>query len=79
MTKHYIGMSGLNGYLPQFTTVGPTRTSVADTLASVHERGKNWRAQLVRDWYMELRPEDGAEYAEIVECDCSDPTIHEDN
>ena len=79
MAKHYIGMSGIHGCMAQFTTVGPTRSQVAETLASVHERGKNWQASLVRNWYAELRQEDGAEYAEIVECDCSDPTIHEDN
>ena len=78
MAKHYIGMSGLNGYLPQFITVGPTRTAVAEALASLHERGKNWQASLVRNWYAELRQQDGAEYAEIVECACDTPTDHEE-
>lgn len=76
---HYIGMAGLSGYLPQCTVTGPTRTSVAEQLAFIHERGQNWTKALIRDWYADLRlPIDGNEYAEIVECNCETPEIHED-
>lgn len=69
--RHYIGHAGLSGYMPNYTTVGETRGSVADDLGSLHELSQRKIKQLRRDWYISLDIyEHGNEYAEIVECDC---------
>lgn len=71
MSKHFVGMAGLHGYLPSYLTVGETRTSVAEDLAQIHELSDYKMRQLRKDWYLELDlNKDGNEYCEISECDC---------
>lgn len=79
--KHYIGMAGLHGYMPNYYTVGETRGSVADDLGQLHELSERAIKQLRKDWYLELRLHDhGNEYCEIVECDCGGSVeSHEDD
>jgi hypothetical protein len=77
--KHYIGMAGISGCLPSTCDVYETRTAAARELATIHDRGKNWAKRLARDRYADLRPEEGNEYAEIVECDCDTPEVHSDS
>ena len=77
---HYIAMSGIHGCLPQYCAACDTIRDAVDSLASLHELGKNRQRELRRDLYLELNPNrDGAEYAEIVECDCDDPDCHNDD
>ena len=40
-TTHYIGMAGLHGYLPATCDVYDSVKSAAESLASIHELGKN--------------------------------------
>lgn len=69
--KHYIGMAGLCGYMPNYTTVGATRGEVAEDLGQLHELSGRAIAKLRRDCYLDLDLHShGNEYAEIVVCDC---------
>jgi hypothetical protein len=77
MTKHYIAMAGLHGFLPQTCEVFDTARDAADFLADVHELGKNRRAKLQSQKYLELNlKRDGNEYAEIKLCECDNPDSH---
>lgn len=80
MSKHWIGMAGLHGCLPQTCGVYDSAEDAADSLADLHELGKRRRAELRRDLYIELNiHRDGNEYAEITECECNDPACHSDS
>jgi hypothetical protein len=81
MTKtHYIGMAGIHGCLPQTCEVYATAREACDSLADLHDLGKNRRAALCRDLYLELNmSRDGNEYCEVTSCDCNDPTCHSDS
>ena len=75
--KHYIGMAGLHGYLPSDCASYEDYESAVDSLASLHELGKNRERELKKHGYLELNlHRDGNEYCEIVECDCTDPDEH---
>jgi len=77
---HYIAMAGLHGYMPNMCESHETYEGAVDSLASLHDLGKNRRAELKRNGYIELNlHRDGNEYAEITECDCGDPESHNDN
>ena len=78
--KHFIGMAGLHGCLPQTCDVYDSIRDAADSLASIHDLGKRRTAMLRRDLYLELNlHRDGNEYAEIEECNCGDPSRHSDS
>jgi hypothetical protein len=84
--KHFIGMAGLHGYLPQTCDVYDSVRDAADSLAAIHELGKRRTRKLAHDRYIELNLHDsplnqgdGNEYAEIVECDCGTPEVHSDS
>jgi hypothetical protein len=71
MAKHFIGMAGLAGYLPNFAEAYETREDATWSLLSIHEldekspKGRD----LVADGYVSLDiHEDGNEYAEVIEC-----------
>ena len=78
MATHYIGMSGIHGCLPNFRTDACEFASeAAASLADLHELGRNRARTLTRHRYLEMNlRRDGAEYAEIVECDCDHPKDH---
>ena len=77
---HYIAMSGDHGYLPDHCEVYCCLESAVDDLASLFELGRNRRAELKRNMYLELNSNrDGAEYCEIEECDCDDMSVHSDS
>jgi len=77
--KHYIGMAGLHGCLPNYCGVYDCVSDAADGLADIHELGKNRRKALYQNGYLELNlRRDGNEYCEIVDCDCDTPEIHQD-
>lgn len=76
---HYIAMSGLHGYLPQFCTSCTTRKDAVDTLSDLHEMSHSQQKDLRRTGSVELKPYQGAEYANITECSCGDPERHCDD
>lgn len=75
---HYIGMSGLHGYLPNYTCLTDTVRAAVDDLDSLHELTKAQRASLRKYHSVELTQEQGAEYAEIHTCTCGTPEVHEE-
>ena len=80
MKKHWIGMAGIHGYLPATCDVYESPKQAADSLADLHDLGKRRRAELRRDFYIELNiHRDGNEYAEITECNCDNPNEHSDS
>lgn len=76
--KHFIGLAGQRGCLPNYCDVFVNKTSAAQALAELHECGQDFAKCLSRDGTAALRPEDGNEYCEIQECSCSEPWIHQD-
>jgi len=77
--RHYIVMAGLHGCLPATCDVCETAKQAAESLAFTHELSRSKTRRLQRDYYLELNLEkDGNEYAEITECDCTDPSTHMD-
>lgn len=78
--KHYIGMAGLHGCMPNTSGSYETYNDAVESLADLHELGKNRRMELKKNGYIELNiHKDGNEYAEVVECDCDNPEDHDDN
>jgi hypothetical protein len=76
-TTHYHAMSGSHGCMPDNNEVHATADSALDSLCSLFELSRRRRAELKRNWSIDLKPGDGAEYAEITECDepdCMDET-----
>jgi len=77
--KHYIGMGGMHGYMPNFCDVYSTYKNCIEGIACIQDLGKNRKARLKRDGCLELNlRRDGNEYVEIQECDCNEPWIHQD-
>lgn len=76
MAKHWIGMAGLHGCMPNYTASYETKRAAAEGLAAMHDR--SIVTALMRDDSVELNLErDGNEYAEIVECSCDRPEDHD--
>ncbi len=74
---HYIAMAGLHGCLPNCCEVYEDYESAVDSMASLHELGKNRKRELKRNGYLELNiHRDGNEYVEIETCDCGNPEEH---
>ena len=77
--KHYIGMAGLRGCLPNYCVTHDTHDDAVMDLADTHELGRDRTRRLKRDSFLLLNlHRDGNEYCEITECDCDDPGIHND-
>jgi hypothetical protein len=71
--SHYHAVSGDHGCMPDHNSYCLTVTDAVDDLASLFNLGKRRRAELKRNWSLELNSHrDGAEYCEINECgeDC---------
>lgn len=76
MAKHWIGMAGLHGYMPNSCTAYKTKRAAAEGLAAIHER--RIVKPLMRHGSVELDlKRDGNEYAEIVACSCPRPEDHD--
>ena len=74
---HFIGMAGLHGCMPNYGASFDTYEDAVESLASLHELGKNRTRELKRHGYLELNlKRDGNAYCEIVECNCSEPDSH---
>lgn len=75
---HFIVMAGLRGYMPNYCDVCPTLDSAVESLAGLHELGRDRKRKLKRQRFLKMRPQDGNEYCEIEECSCSEPWVHQD-
>lgn len=83
MGPHFIAMSGLHGCLPDNCATYDSRADAAQSLIDLFELNPARKADYdiefsIRDaGYAELRAEHGAQYCEIVECNCDHPENHE--
>ena len=76
MAKHWIGMAGLRGFMPNLCGAYETKRGAAEALADTHER--RIKTALIRHGFVELDlKRDGNEYAEIVACSCDRPQDHD--
>ena len=77
--KHYIGLGGDHGFLPDYSTGAcDTLKAAVDSLSEVYEFGERRRRALRRDRTLELGKSFGAEYCEIQDCSCDTPEVHGD-
>ena len=83
MSKHYIAMSGSAGCLPDYCEVYPGTKEGLDGavegLATLHELNRTQRAILRSGFFLRLKSGTGADYAQIEQCNCSDPQIHSEH
>lgn len=91
--KHFIGMAGLHGYIPNYCDVYATFDDAVEGLCQIHDLGprSRFRRELKKFGYVELRLHSkqinggfwveghGNEYAEIIECECAEPWVHSDD
>lgn len=76
--SHYVGMAGLHGCLPQCCDAYDTYQDAVESMAQIHNLGKNRKRELKKYGYLELNiRRDGNEYIEIqrhlgCSCDCQD-------
>lgn len=79
VNKHYVGMAGLMGCLPQVCNSYDSLIDAAEGLADIHELGRDRKRILKRDMFLSLNlKRDGNEYCEITDCFCSNPEVHDD-
>lgn len=78
LLKHYTYGSGEHGCLydngPHLAWL---RKDAVNALTDTFELGRTRKARLNRNGYLRLSRRDGAEYCEIVECDCCSPEDHD--
>lgn len=75
--RHWIAGSGMYGCLYDCCTTHTSVSEAADELVERLELGRGKRALLREAQYADLPATTGADYCEIVECDCADVTQHE--
>jgi hypothetical protein len=71
-------MSGLHGCLPQFCSSSPTVSEALTVLTELHGLSTRQRRELSRTGLVSLRQDQGAEYAQVELCTCSEPSLHDD-
>jgi hypothetical protein len=76
--KHYVVMSGIRGCTPQACEVYATVSEAVEAMAELHELGPDQVDELARTYCVDLTPDQGAEYAEVVPCACVTPWVHSD-
>ena len=67
--KHYIAGSGSHGCLYDNCEVYQSHKDAVNSLADTFELGRTRKTKLRKESYLELGPNDGADYCEITECD----------
>lgn len=80
MTRHFIAMSGTYGCIPDNIHVFEKRLDAVKYIIDIFElpRYGSKAEDLRKTGYVELGHDFGADYAEIEECNCSHPEIHDD-
>ncbi len=78
-TRHWVGMAGMCGCLPNYCGVFDSKRDAARTLAEMHDEARGVYRRLMRHDYAALDVRrDGNEYAEVSMCACDAPSVHED-
>jgi len=76
---HYIGMSGLRGCLPDQCASYDTIKDAAESISQLFDLGRGDVRRLVNTGWLDLDiHKGGAEYAEIIGCECAHPEDHND-
>lgn len=73
---HYVGMNGTSGCIPDSFRAYHSLSDAVDSLSDLLELTKGQRKELHSSGYVACTPEQGADYAEISECDCPAPWEH---
>ncbi|MBD3261582.1 MAG: hypothetical protein GF334_07870 [Candidatus Altiarchaeales archaeon] len=80
MAKHYIAMVGLYGCLPNSCDVYKTKKDAIESIIFIQGTKRGYIGNLRKHGYTDMDlNEFGNEYAEIIECDCDEPHIHQDS
>ena len=77
--RHYIAMSGMRGYLPDYCHAHHTLEEAVEDLANLFGLDEQDYADLRDGRFLDLAKGSGVEYCEIEECDCKTPEIHDDD
>lgn len=78
MKTHYIAMSGIGGCLPSSCDVHETLKEAVESLKQFYELSQRQVKELKKFRIVDLRKDQGNEYAEIMECKCNEPGEHQD-
>lgn len=75
---HYIAMSGSAGCMPEWISACDTIREAVDAVVEMwgDEYGPGLRRHIAQFRCASLPHGAGADYIEIVSCDCADPSIH---
>ena len=76
--NHYVAKSGLYGYLPNVCEVYANATEAIEAMAELHDLTPDQVDELARTYLVDLAPDQGAEYVEVVPCVCATPWVHSD-
>lgn len=80
MTTHIIAMAGIHGCMPNVCEVYESVADAVDSMAQIHELGRDRTRRLRRDCYLELNcKRDGNEYIAITACNCAHPEEHSED
>lgn len=82
--KHYIGMSGMSGCLPDYSSGACESEQEAiesvvfifDTFEDTETEALEKALKTEGIYYFENPRDAGADYAEVVECNCDNPQDH---
>ena len=76
---HYIACGGLHGCICTHSQAYDDYSDAVNDLANTYDLQKAEVERLAEEGYIYLSLQrDGNEYCEIIECDCEDPTTHDD-
>lgn len=74
---HYLAMSGSSGCIPDYMQSHDDWGSAVEDLAGLFDLSEQAETLLRVHGYLGLTKEDGADYCEIVLCDCANAHLHE--
>ena len=76
VSPHYIAMSGSYGCLPDYCSCCVSVAEAVDSLSDLFELEEEAEGELRSALYIDLTRDHGAQYAEVVECNCLFPFEH---
>jgi hypothetical protein len=78
VSKHYIGMNGSHGCLPDSCSVYKRFKHAVESLTDSLDLTDEQADDLRETGSAECNPGQGAEYCEIVACECKAPWTHDE-
>jgi hypothetical protein len=82
--RHWIGMAGLRGYMPNYCDVWQTKEDAIEGLLFIHDDAligpPRVKTALRRFEFVEIDLHKwGNEYLEIMPCNCDEPWVHSED